>query len=102
MTKKIDDDTKQKFNFWIYIGFIILAILFAIVIIGSLFYVFSNKTSQQSTYQSPIQQSSYQSPIQQSSYQSIEQSSPVNNRSNYISSLFKKGGRGCRKIFKRF
>ena len=93
MVKKIDDDKKQKFNFWIYIGFIILAFLFAIVIIGSLFYIFSNK-SQQTSYQSPVQQSSYQSPVQQTS--------TIDNRSSYISSLFKKGGRSCKKIFKRF
>ena len=102
MVKKIDDDKKQKFNFWIYIGFIILAFLFAIVIIGSLFYIFSNK-SQQTSYQSPVQQSSYQSPVQQSSYQSpVQQTSTIDNRSSYISSLFKKGGRSCKKIFKRF
>jgi len=111
MVKKIDDDKKQKFNFWIYIGFIILAFLFAIVIIGSLFYIFSNKSQQtsyqspvqQSSYQSPVQQSSYQSPVQQSSYQSpVQQTSTIDNRSSYISSLFKKGGRSCKKIFKRF
>jgi len=89
MTNKIDEDKKQKFNFWIYIGFIILAILFAIVIIGSLYYIFSNKTS----YQSPIQ------PSNQISTQSSYQTSPTDNRTSYISSLFKKGGR---KIFKRF
>jgi uncharacterized protein YpmS len=99
MENKIDDDKKQKFNFWIYVGFIILALLFAIIIIGSLFYIFSNKST---SYQSPVPQSSYQSPIPQSSYQSPIQSSPINNRSSYISSLFKKGGRSCKKIFKRF
>ena len=98
MVKNIDDDKKQKFNFWIYIGFIILAILFAIVIIGTLYYIFSNK-SVQTTYQS---QPSYQSPVQTSYQSSIQQSSPIDNKSSYISSLFKKGGRSCKKIFKRF
>ncbi len=99
MENKIDDDKKQKFNFWIYVGFIILALLFAIVIIGSLFYIFSNKST---SYQSVVPQSSYQSVVSQSSYQSPVQSSPINNKSSYISSLFKKGGRSCKKIFKRF
>ena len=98
MVKKIDDDKKQKFNFWIYIGFIILAILFAIVIIGMLYYIFSNN-SVQTTYQS---QPSYQSPVQTSYQSSIPQTSPIDNKSSYISSLFKKGGRSCKKIFKRF
>jgi uncharacterized protein YpmS len=102
MENKIDDDRKQKFNFWIYVGFIILALLFAIVIIGSLFYIFSNKSTSQPSYQSPVSQPSYQSPVSQPSYQSPVQSLQTNNRSSYISSLFKKGGRSCKKIFKRF
>lgn len=103
MTTK-EDDKKEKFNFWIYIGFIIIAFLFSLVIIGSLYYLFSNKTPSV-----PISSNVSASPnsnvsASPSAYSNVSPSANVsasNNNSNYISSLFKKGG-NYKKILKRF
>lgn len=101
MTTK-EDDKKEKFNFWIYIGFIIIAFLFSLVIIGSLYYLFSNKSPSV-----PIPISSNVSPSPNSNVSASPSAnynvspSASNNNSNYISSLFKKGG-NYKKILKRF
>jgi cytoskeletal protein RodZ len=110
MTTK-EDDKKEKFNFWIYIGFIIIAFLFSLVIIGSLYYLFSNKTppipissnvsaspnSNVSASPSPNSNVS----ASPNSNSNVSASASANNNSNYISSLFKKGG-NYKKILKRF
>jgi len=95
MTTK-EDDKKEKFNFWIYIGFIIIAFLFSLVIIGSLYYLFSNKTPS-----IPIPVSSSSIPNTTVSTNSPSATASNNSNSNYISSLFKKGG-NYKKILKRF
>lgn len=116
MTTK-EDDKKKKFNFWIYIGFIIIAFLFSLVIIGSLYYLFSNKTSSSSPIIPsnnsnsnsiiPITNASASVSASASNYSnnsnsaSVSNNSNNNSNSNYISSLFKKGG-NYKKILKRF
>ena len=93
----------DKFKLWMYIGFGILVLLLLIIIIYLLFF---NKSNNQVTYTKPIYQpltttTNYQPITSNTNYQPLTSSNVINNnnRTSYMSSLFKRGGR---KLYKRF
>jgi len=84
MTDK--DKKRDKFKIWIYIGLTILGILLLLLLIGFLFYLFSSSPSTNNSISSkPI------SSLPVVTNNNIASVSP-NDRSKYISSLFRYGG----------
>jgi|694.fasta_scaffold28626_3 hypothetical protein len=91
----------DKFKLWMYIGFSILILLLLFIIIYILFF---NKSNNDVIYRKPIYQQPITTSNTTSNYQNLTSSNigistNINNRSSYISSLFKRGGR---KLYKRF
>lgn len=87
------DKKRDKFKIWIYVGLTILGILLLLLIIGFLFYLFSSSSSSTNNYISSKPSSSL--PIVTNN--KVEEFSRVasvspNDRSKYMSSLFRYGG----------
>lgn len=93
--KKKDETTKRdRFKIWIYIGFAILGILLLVLIIGLFYYLFSSSSYRSNTTTTTVN----------SSAPKISTSSlPImtSDRSNYMSSLFRRGG-GFKNGLKRY
>lgn len=106
MPENIKEETRKidRFNIWIYVGFVILGLLLIALIIGLLF-SFTSSTDNHIKSSSPVMSSnSYvksSSPIINTNNFKSYQAPITNDRSKYMSSLFKYGG-GFRNRLKRY
>lgn len=96
MPEKIKEEAKKidRFNIWIYIGFAILVLLLLLLIIG-LILSFINSNSSNTYVESTIPVIKNNSYVKSSSppiVDNFKSSSITNDRSKYMSSLFRYGG----------
>lgn len=98
-----ENERKDRFNIWIYIGFIILGILLLILIITIIFNLFKGGNSE--TIKKVINTNlKSNNPINSVSFPSVNDNSSVSSslkeRNNYMSTIFKTGG--FKNRFKKF
>jgi len=93
--KKKDETTiRDRFKIWIYVGFAILGILLVLFLIGLFYYLFSSSSYRSNSSTVPKTTTS-SLPIE------TRQTSSSNDRSTYMSSLFRRGG-GLKNRLKRY
>lgn len=100
----------DRFNIWIYVGFAILGLLLILIIVGLLFSFMSSNSFNTHVKSSPINVSSSSNNFVKSSsppiintnnFKTLSQAPITNDRSKYMSSLFKYGG-GFRNRLKKY